>query len=274
MTNFDRIKNYYTVFDEKHRLDKAEGRLEYEISLKLLFQYIPISFRILDLGGGAGKYSIELAKRGNRVTIADLSEKLLSQAKSDAAKQKVGKLESFDLVNAIDLSIYEANSFDTVILFGPLYHLLDEKERESCILEISRILKPNGLVFASFIPYLSGAFGIIDRLFFAPEQVSLEGLLHTFKTGQFQNNANIGFQEGYYPHYLEIEKLFDKFNFKKIIMRSIRSFGYGREEEILSLKQENKNLYDTLMQLIDSTSEDPSVIETCGHVIYLSKLTE
>jgi 2-polyprenyl-3-methyl-5-hydroxy-6-metoxy-1,4-benzoquinol methylase len=36
----------------------------------------------LDLGGGAGKYSIELAKEGYNVTLADLSERLLEQAKT------------------------------------------------------------------------------------------------------------------------------------------------------------------------------------------------
>lgn len=274
MTDFNRIKDYYAVFDEQHRLDEAEGRLEYEISLKLLLRYIPQGSRILDLGGGAGKYSIELAKRGYPVTLADLSEKLLLQATTEAAQQKVSNLEGFDLVNAIDLSIYQTDSFDTVILFGPLYHLLDEKERESCISEVSRVLKPEGLIFADFIPYLSGSFGIVDRLFFSPDQVSQEGLLHTFKTGQFQNNAIIGFQEGYYPRSSEIESLFGMYGFEKIMMRSIRSFGYRREEKILSLKKMNKNLYDTLLQLIESTSEEPSVIETCGHAMYLGKLKE
>lgn len=272
MTDFNRVKNYYSVFDEQHRLDEAEGRLEYEISLKLLLKYIPESSRVLDLGGGAGKYSIELAKRGYRVTLADLSEKLLSQAEADAAEQKASNLEGLDLVNATDLSIYQTDSFDIVILFGPLYHLLAEKERKSCVSEISRVLKPDGLVFASYIPYLSGTFGIVDRLFVAPNQVSQEGLLHTFGTGQFRNNADIGFQEGYYPRCMEIENLFSMYGFEKILLRSIRSFGCGREKEILSLKQANKNLYDTLMQLIESTSKVPSVIETCGHAMYLGKI--
>lgn len=272
MTDFVRIKNYYSTFDEQHRLDEAEGKLEYEISLKLLLKYIPQGSHILDLGGGAGKYSIELAKRGYPITLADLSEQLLSQAQKEISQNLIPNIESIDCVNAVDLSVYPTNHFDTVILFGPLYHLLGEKERERCIAEVARVLKPEGLIFASFIPYVSGTFGIVDRLFYAPNQVSPKGLLHTFETGEFQNSTDIGFQEGYYPRCAEIESLFDRHGFDKIIIRSIRSFGYGREENLLALKQTDKSLYGTLLNLIDSTASEPSVVETCGHALYFGKL--
>lgn len=35
---------------------------------------------------------------------------------------------SCDVVNAINLSKYEDSQFDVVLLFGPLYHLLDKEE--------------------------------------------------------------------------------------------------------------------------------------------------
>ena len=67
MTDYDRIKAYYSVFDEQHRLDNPEGRLEFQISLGILFEYLKKTDDILDLGGGAGKYAIELAKLGLRL---------------------------------------------------------------------------------------------------------------------------------------------------------------------------------------------------------------
>ena len=79
MTDYNRIKGYYSVFDEQHRLDKAEGRLEYEISMAILLSHLNKTDCVLDLGGGAGKYSIELAKQGYKVTLADLSGVCLSR---------------------------------------------------------------------------------------------------------------------------------------------------------------------------------------------------
>lgn len=273
MTDFNKIKEYYAAFDEQHRLDNPEGWLEYEISLQLILKYLPKTARILDLGGGAGKYSIELAKRGYRVTLADLSEKLLLQAKEEADLQRLSCLEHIDCVNAVDLGIYQTGSFDSVLLLGPLYHLLEDTERHRCVSEISRVLKKGGLVFASFIPYVSGSFGIIDRLFMAPDQVNISNLNRVFETGQFQNNTSTGFQEGYYPSSEELQNLFRSHGFDHQLIRSLRSFGYGREEKIMNLKQTNPLLFTTIMRLIENTAENPAVVESCGHAFYIGKLT-
>lgn len=95
--------------------------------------------------------------------LADLSPDLIEKAKEKASKAGLNNIISCDIVNAIDLSIYENEQFDAVLLFGPLYHLLDKNEREQCVKEVNRVLKEDGKVFASFIPYLSGSIAIVDR---------------------------------------------------------------------------------------------------------------
>ncbi|MCI8344454.1 MAG: class I SAM-dependent methyltransferase [Clostridia bacterium] len=117
-------------------------------------KYLPSKAKILDLGGAAGAYTIPLAKKGYEMYLADLSEKLIDQAKEQIEKENIEKVKSCDIVNAIDLSIYENEQFDAVLLFGPLYHLLTIEERQKSIKEINRVLRKGGLVFASFIPYL------------------------------------------------------------------------------------------------------------------------
>lgn len=114
------------------------------------------------------------------------SEDLINQAK-EQNEGKINKIKSCDVVNAIDLSIYKDSEFDVVLLFGPLYHLLEESERKQCLNDVNRVLKNNGTVFASFIPYLSGSIAIIDRYFRHPEQVNKENLDEVFKTGKFNN---------------------------------------------------------------------------------------
>lgn len=36
MTDYNKIREYYSVFDEQHRLEKAEGRLEFEMNFKII----------------------------------------------------------------------------------------------------------------------------------------------------------------------------------------------------------------------------------------------
>ena len=53
--------------------------------------------------------------------------------------------------NALDLSIYENQSFDIVLLFGPLYHLKNEEDKQRCIEEAKRVCKDGGKIFFAFI---------------------------------------------------------------------------------------------------------------------------
>lgn len=268
MTDINKIKNYYKNFDEKNRLkNDNSGKLEFDMTMKILNKYLPEKATILDLGGGAGVYSFPLAKQGYKVYLADLSDELIKQAKKDA--QENNSLVSCDVVNATDLSIYNDNQFDVVLLFGPLYHLLDEEERNKCISEVGRVLKSNGLVFASYIPFLSGSIAVVDRYFRHPEQVDINNLTEVFASGRFNNISTNGFQEGYYLKTEDTEKLFNNNGFSKICIRSIRGFGYEKEDAIYNIKDEV--IFNKIMELIEMTSEDKSIIETCGHAMYIGK---
>ncbi len=268
MTNFDRVKEYYNIFNEDERLvNDNSGKLEFEMTMKKLQKYLPGSATILDLGGATGVYTFPLAEMGYKLYLADLSETLILQAKTKLLEKTNENIISCDVVNAVDLSIYDDEQFDVVLLFGPLYHLLEEQERDKCLKEVYRVLKKGGLVFASFIPYLAGSIAIIDRYFRHPEQVNKENLNEVFNTGKFNNSSNKGFQEGYYPTSTEIEELFDKNNFNKISISSIRGFAYEKEDNLYSIQ--DGEMFNEILKLIEQTSESKELIETCGHAMYI-----
>ena len=285
MTDFEKVKNYYKQFDEKNRLkNDNSGKLEFLMTMRILEKNLPLvqvsqgdggidgvesadGVSILDLGGGAGVYSFPLAKKGYKVWLADLSETLLAQANKQKEEDNVHNLISCNQVNATNLSCYKDQSFDIVLLFGPLYHLTEKAEREKCISEVGRVLKKGGKVFASFIPHLSGSIALVQRFCWSPEQVDINTLEECFASGKFKNLSDKGFQEGYYPASDEIENLFSANGFKKELLRSIRGFGYEKEDVIYKFK--TKNVFETLLDLIDSTAEEKSIIEMCGHAMYV-----
>lgn len=271
MTDFLKVTSYYSKFNEWGRLDSLEGKLEYDLCLPIVLKYLSKGTEILDLGGGPGRYTIELAQMGYSLHLADLSKELLEQAKERIAELKVENVKSINQVNAIDLSLYKDNSFDAVLLFGPIYHLTNITERISCIKEVYRVLKKDGLVIASFIPYLTGAIGVATRMFYFPDQVAIETLNRVFSNGIFNNNADRGFQEGYYPTSKEIVKLFGENGFSKILLRSIRGWGANKEEQIYKLKVENPKAFEAVIELINKTADDPSIIETGGQAIFVGK---
>lgn len=273
MTDFEKVKNYYKNFDEKNRLrNDNSGKLEFLMTMGILEKNLPAvtdgtDISVLDLGGGAGVYSFPLAKKGYKLTLADLSETLLEQARKQKEEDKIENLISCDQVNATDLSCYKDNSFDIVLLFGPLYHLTEKSERGKCVGEIRRVLKTGGKVFASFIPHLSGSIALVQRFCWSPDQVDINTLEECFNSGKFKNLSDHGFQEGYYPASEEIGNLFAANGFDELLVRSIRGFGYEKEDVIYKFK--NKNVFTKLLELINSTAEDKSIIEMCGHAMYV-----
>jgi len=273
VTDFDRVSAYYDVFDEWGRLEAPEGKLEFDMCLPVITGFLPEHAEILDLGGGPGRYTIALARLGYGLRLADLSQTLLDQAQKRIAELGLTNVKSIAKVNATDLSGYEDEAFDAVLVFGPLYHLTGEGERLSCVREVHRVLKKNGLVFASFIPYLSGGVGIAWRMFHCPDQADIGTVERVFSDGVFNNNANRGFQEAYFPTSGEIESLFGENGFAKRLTRSIRGWGSRLEEEIYRLKAENPGAYEDVIALINRSAADPSIIEMCSHAIYVGEKT-
>jgi len=97
--------------------------------------------RILDLACGAGRHSIELAKRGYRVTGYDLSEDLLHRARADAkrAKAKVA------FVRGDMRDLRYRGAFDAVInMFSSFGYFEGIKEDRQVVAGIARALKPRG----------------------------------------------------------------------------------------------------------------------------------
>jgi ubiquinone/menaquinone biosynthesis C-methylase UbiE len=145
------VRRYYdqNLNDEWERLDRH--RTEFYVTMRVLQDFLPNPpADILDCGGGPGRYAIELAKQGYSVTLFDLSEGNLKFAKEKADELGV-KLENYLQGNAIDLGRFPDNSFDAVLMMGPLYYIMDGAYRIQAIREAKRVLKPGGVLFAAFI---------------------------------------------------------------------------------------------------------------------------
>jgi len=271
MTDFEKVKQVYDLKDEWDRFELPYGKLEFELTMPIITSYLPQKVEILDLGGGPGRYTIELAKLGHTLHLADLSQRNVDTAKKKIAEFGIDNVKSIKQINAVDLSVYASDSFDAVLLMGPLYHLTDETERLACIKEVKRVLKPNGLIFAAFIPYLSGATGVVSRLFLTPEQVNAETLNRVFERGIHNNLTDLGFQEAYYFKSDELVSLFGSNGFSKVLLRSVRGWGSGIEEQIYKLKDENPEMHKAVIDLINKTATEPSIIQMCWHAIYIGR---
>lgn len=145
----NRVDALYQIMQEETRLNRSKAaRVEFLTTTAYIEKYLKTGDKILDLGAGAGEYSLYFARKGYEVTAVELAT-----ANIEAFQKKITKEDKVQLIhgNALDLSRFEENSFDIVLLFGPLYHLSKEEDRQRCIAEAKRVLKPKGMIFFAFI---------------------------------------------------------------------------------------------------------------------------
>jgi SAM-dependent methyltransferase len=97
--------------------------------------------RVLDLACGAGRHSIELARRGYAVTGYDLSEDLLRQARASTKRAKA----SVAFVRGDMRDVRFRGTFDAVINMFSSFGYFDTIEEDRKVLEgVARTLKPRG----------------------------------------------------------------------------------------------------------------------------------
>ena len=144
----EQIQGTYELFNEESRLHSPAARVEFLTTVRYIEKYLRPGMRLLDVGAGAGEYSLHFAGAGYDVCALELSERNIADF-----RQKIRPEHKIDLQqgNAVDLSRYTDGSFDVVLLFGPLYHLHAEDDRQRCIAEAMRVCRPGGVVFFAYI---------------------------------------------------------------------------------------------------------------------------
>ena len=143
------VQEIYRRKSENDRLNKSQAaRVEFLTTVRYIEKYLAPGAKILDVGAGAGEYSFYFARKGYSVSALELAD-----ANIAAFRAKMTEHDPIDLVqgNALDLSRYDSESFDVVLLFGPLYHLHEEADKLRCIEEAKRVCKKDGKIFFAFI---------------------------------------------------------------------------------------------------------------------------
>ncbi|UCE07176.1 MAG: class I SAM-dependent methyltransferase [bacterium] len=159
----DNVNDIQLMYDmnvdkEDDRLDRHQ--LEYDITLRFFDDYIPAGAVILEIGSATGRYTLRLAERGHTVTAVDFSKKQLEKCKARVTSAGLQKKVNFIVADARDLSDVPKETFDVVLLMGPLYHLVVEADRQRALVEAFERLKPGGLIFSALI----SQYGILGQL--------------------------------------------------------------------------------------------------------------
>ena len=147
MNTFEVLTRFYSNYDEEGRLLSRHGQVEYLTTMRYIEKYLKPGMKVLEIGAGTGRYSHTLARMGYKVEAVELI-----QHNIDIFNSKTQPEEDITVRqgNAMDLSIFEDDSFDMTLLLGPMYHLYTVEDQKKALAEAIRVTNKGGIIMAAY----------------------------------------------------------------------------------------------------------------------------
>lgn len=184
------VRTHYTSGYEANRLENSNGKIELERTRELMKRFLPqVPATIYDIGGGTGKHACWLAKRGYDVHLIDIVPLHIELARKESDRQPEHQLASAKVGDACSLD-WDDNSADAALLFGPLYHLTDKRDRHRALSEARRVLKKGGVIMAVGISRFASTLDGL-RMGFLKDPEFVEIVKGDLKNGHHRNPTGI-----------------------------------------------------------------------------------
>ena len=147
-----RASSFYDEYGEREWTRFEDGRTpapSLDVHLEHLRRFVQAGDRVLDVGAGPGRFTIELARLGAEITVADLSPGQLELNRERLEEADLEeRIAERAVADVLDLSRWEDGSFDAAVCFGgPLSYVIDRAE--DGVAELVRVTKPGGHVLLS-----------------------------------------------------------------------------------------------------------------------------
>lgn len=134
-----------------------------DVHVEYLRRYVRAGDRVLDVGAGPGRFTIELARLGATVVVADISPGQL-----DLNRKKVAEAGAEEAVlervvaDLVELPFPEA-SFDAAVCYGgPISYAVDRAA--DAIAELARVTRPGGHVLVSVMSLVGAVQAYADAV--------------------------------------------------------------------------------------------------------------
>jgi len=266
------VRDFYNRYGmrEWDRLEESTySKINYLLHMHFIEKYLHKGMRILDAGCGAGRYSIEFAKKGCKVTLFDISDEQLKIAKDKIDEEKVSEnIEGIFQGDIRDLSQFKDEQFDMVVCYGaPLCYVLEN--REKAIIEFNRVLKRNGLLFVS----VNNKWGILKMLlgnkrpdfFNNPEYWYLDKVM---KTGDLPKHEKVAQPPRHFFEAAELNRLLIDNGFTETVLGGSPCFSCGNAQAVEELGKDEKAL-STILQIEIDTYMKPTMVDN-GEFLLIS----
>lgn len=256
-----------TIFEYETERLSTHTPVECAITLRYLERYIEPSAIVAEVGVGAGLYSEFLARRGCRLHLIDVSQRLLRVAQERLRASSLNDcILDVRRASATGLTHVATGGCDVVLLLGPLYYLRSPENRQGAVAEATRVLKPGGLLYAAGInrlAFLRDAFHARPNYTFEQRSFHLEFL----RDGNLdpQHAPPLGY--AHLTTSTELRALFAG-TFSEVAFVGVESFAGNSQHVLTSMSGDSATAW---LDLIEQTGRTVDGVGMSDHFLYVGR---
>jgi len=269
------VKDYYgrMAKHEKERLQQDPYHsIEFIMTNYFLERYLPEDGLVLDAGGGTGRYTVTLAKRGYDIVLLDITPKLLTIAKREILNAKVqSHVKCITEGSITNLPEFSDETFDAVLcLGGPLNHILNRGQRNRALQEFVRVAKRGAPIFISVISRL----GLMTTiLVVTPDEI--QDCKHHLETGDYIPGVTPrrevkGFTAAHWFLPEELRNLCEENGIEVLDMAALEGLSSHHWKETNLIAKDRKK-WRMWIEILRRTCNDPSIIGSSEHFLVVGK---
>ncbi|MDA4114647.1 MAG: class I SAM-dependent methyltransferase [Thaumarchaeota archaeon] len=225
---------------------------------------------LLDAGGGPGRYTAALAKRGYEIVLLDLVPENLEFAGSRLKRLGLmGRIRGLVEGSIEDLSAFPSESFDAVLCLGaPLSHLMSSHERKRAVSELVRVAKVDAPIFVSVINKFSALIYELRGKYLLAEPDGTELFRPLLEEGDHTGKYLFTDFHGFLPE--ELRETLSRPDVEILEMVGLEGLGAHHPDEVNKLARDRK-LWRLWLEAHYKICTHPSVVGTSEHALLVGR---
>ena len=273
----DQIRAFYDAYGEREweRFDLGPAnRVNLYMHRRYLEQYIRAGDHVLDVGAGPGRFTIELARLGATVTVADISPRQLelNRAKVREAGHESSVVDRIP-VDVTDLSRFPPGRFDAVVCYGgPLSYVFEQAD--DALSELLRVTKSGGYILLSVMSLAGTLRRFLREALDLARDHGTDVLRQLIATGD-QAGPLAEVAAGHRFHYYrwaELDRLLRRHPCT-IAAATAANFLAIRNEAALQEIMADTDLWSAFLQWEVAVSQEPGALDGGTHIIAVVRHT-
>ncbi len=256
---------FYDAYGEREWTRFEDGRtgmVSFEIHRHYLARFVNAGDRVLDVGAGPGRFTIELARLGADVTVADVSPGQLELNRQRAEAAGVTVRERV-LADVCDLSPFADASFDAVVCYGgPLSYVLERAD--DAVAELLRVTKPGGYVLVSVMSLIGSFVHALPIVMEQRRALGPRGLEEILRTGVIGPELTNGHLTMRLFRSRELRELLSRHDCELVAMSASTLSDRTHHELVVSLDDETRA---ALVAAEIELAAEPGAVDAGSHLI-------